>query len=128
VWGTGLYETLVSLVPSGARLVVLQDTPHPGFDVPRCAVKHIDQPSACATPLKNAVNQGVAEAERAAVSRVPGTAYIDLTSILCDGERCPAVRDGIVRYRDTNHLSVTYTAALASELSRALTNALVKSN
>ncbi|HEV7991852.1 MAG TPA: acyltransferase family protein [Gemmatimonadaceae bacterium] len=124
LWGAGLSSTLATLRPSGARLVVLQDTPHPGFDVPRCAVKHIDQPSLCSTPLKNAVNQGVAEAERAAVRRVPGVAYIDLTSILCDGDRCPAVRDGIVRYRDTNHLSVTYTAALATDLSSALTNAL----
>ncbi|MEO8563776.1 MAG: acyltransferase family protein [bacterium] len=124
VWGTGLYSTLKLLLPSGARLVVLQDTPHPGFDVPRCVVKHIDQPSSCTFPRKSGVNLGVAEAEREAVGRVPGTTYVDLTSILCDGERCPAVRDGIVRYRDTNHLSVTFTAALAAELSRALSNAL----
>ena len=123
-WHDGLVRTLTALGPSGARLVVLEDTPHPGFDVPRCLVTRINDPARCDLSAKAALNPQQSMTERAAVRAVPGASYISLNETMCDATSCPAQRDGVVRFRDNSHLSVRFAASLAPTLSQALTRAL----
>jgi peptidoglycan/LPS O-acetylase OafA/YrhL len=123
-WHDGLLRTLGALRPSGASLVVLEDTPRPFFDVPRCLVKFIDDPARCDLSAERALNPRQSEAERAAVAAVPGASYISLNDALCDAKKCPAQRDGVVRFRDNSHLSVRFAASLAPRLSETLTRAI----
>ncbi len=39
-----------------------------------------------------------------------------MTNALCGDEMCPAVRDGLIVYRDDNHLTGRYAAKMASIL------------
>jgi hypothetical protein len=123
-WSEGLTRTLTALRPSAAQLVVLEDTPWPGFDVPRCLVKYIDEPSRCEATRKRALNPLVAGSELAAARAVPGTAYLSMNDFLCDSLVCPVTRDGVVRYQDTNHMTIRFAASLAPELSTALSRVL----
>ncbi len=123
-WKDGLARTLTALGPSGARLVVLEDTPHPALDVPQCLVKRINAPSRCDLSVTRALNPRQTAIEREAVRAVPGASYISLTEGMCDAKTCPVQRDGIVRYRDDSHISVRYAASLAPLLSDALTRVL----
>lgn len=43
-------------------------------------------------------------------------ALVDLARLQCVEERCPAVVGGVMAYRDTHHLSATYTRTLAPYL------------
>jgi hypothetical protein len=123
-WHEGLIRTLGGLDSSGARLVVLEDTPQARVNVPRCLVRYIDEPERCTTDARRAMNPEAEAAERLAAAAVPGAAYISMNSLICDAPNCPVIRDGIVRYQDDNHLSVRYVTSLTPELSRALSAVL----
>jgi peptidoglycan/LPS O-acetylase OafA/YrhL len=123
VWRDGLVRSLSSLAASGARLVVLEDTPRMPFDVPRCLVKNLDAPARCSTDSRRAIDTTVAAVERDAARSFSGVTYVSLNSQICD-TLCLVVRDGIVRYQDSNHLSVRYAATLTSAVSEKLTELL----
>ena len=125
-WNDGMTSTLAALAPSGARLLVLEDTPQSPFDAPACLVEHIDEPARCAVPVQRALGTLVAGSERAAVRSAPNVAWMSLNGLMCDATMCPAQSDGIVRYQDRDHLSVRYISSLAPELSKALTRALAE--
>ena len=125
-WADGLSRTLGALGPSGARLVVLEDTPRPFVDVPRCLVKFIDTPARCDLDATRSLNPRQSAAERAAVAAVPGATYISLNDAICDSRSCVAQRDGLVRFRDNSHISVRFAASLAARLSQALSSALAE--
>ena len=124
LWRTGLQRTVASLAGSGARVVVLEDTPRMPFDVLGCLVKNIEQQSRCAAPVIRAVDTALATLERSAVRQTSAATYVSLTAIICDIV-CSTVGDGVVRYQDNNHLSVRYVASLAGPLSDSLTRAML---
>jgi peptidoglycan/LPS O-acetylase OafA/YrhL len=124
-WLKALTETLRALEPSGAKLVLLGDTPQPQSDIPQCLVRHLDDPSSCDASVATSLNPALTAMEREATTLVPGVAYINLNQYLCDERVCPASSpNGMVRYQDSNHLSVVFAASLAPQLSQALTEAL----
>jgi hypothetical protein len=125
-WRAGLQRTLAVLTGSGARVALLEDTPHMPFDVRRCLVKHIEHLEQCAVPLARAVDTTLAALERSAVQRTPAATYVSMNDSICDSV-CSTMRDGVVRYLDTNHLTVRYAASLAAPLSESLTLALATS-
>ncbi|MGO4843882.1 SGNH hydrolase domain-containing protein, partial [Rhizobiaceae sp. 2RAB30] len=67
-----------------------------------------------------ALDQGIFEAEKAAVAGVSGVRYVDTSDMLCDDRNCPAVVDGKLTYRDRQHLAVSYADSLARPLERAI--------
>ena len=123
-WRRGLARTMAALAPSNTRLLLLADTPQPSGDVPQCLIKYADQPSRCDTTPARALNPLTAAMERIVVREQAGVAYLDLNSLICEPDVCPVQRDGIVRYSDSNHLSVRFAASLAPQLSAGLTEAL----
>jgi hypothetical protein len=125
-WTSGLSRTLAALAPSGARLVVLEDTPQPRYDVPRCLARFVRHPDRCAAlDVRRALSPDAAASEQAAVRESPGTAYISMNRVICDTAECPMFADGLIRYLDNSHLAVRYAASLAPQLSEQLTQALV---
>jgi hypothetical protein len=123
-WGDGVRRLLAELAPSDARVMVMQNNPHPGFDVPRCFAKHIDDQSACATYAVRSVDTVLAASERTAIAGVPNASYVSLNARICDGLQCPIVRDGMVLYQDANHLSVPFSRALMPDLAQLIDGAL----
>jgi peptidoglycan/LPS O-acetylase OafA/YrhL len=111
-WNT----TLSRLEASGAKLVYLRDTPHPPQSIPDCVSSAIEDWSRCAFPLPTKVDPVVAGQLRGAL---PPLTVIDLNGYFCDGNVCPAVRNGIMLYRDESHLSNTAVKALAPAVDRA---------
>ena len=123
-WHDGTVRTLSELRSSGARLVLLEDTPQMRADVPRCLVQMIDHPRRCDVPRRRALQPGAATSDRHAAAAVAGTAYVSLTDRICDDTTCPAMRDGVVHFADDNHLAVKFAESLAPALSAELTRAL----
>jgi peptidoglycan/LPS O-acetylase OafA/YrhL len=121
-WRAGLARTLAAVRASGARVVVLQDTPRLPVHVPDCLMRNRAEPARCAGRAALAIDTVVADEERAVVQGVPGATFASLNGSICDGPACPGARDGIIRYYDTNHLTVRYSASLAPELGRVLSH------
>ena len=55
-----------------------------------------------------------------AADEVPGASFVDLTSLYCRDGTCPAVIGGVNVYRDTHHLTATYTRTMTPYLEREL--------
>jgi peptidoglycan/LPS O-acetylase OafA/YrhL len=123
-WHDGIVRTLEALRPSGARLVVMEDTPQMRRDIPRCLVQLIDHPRRCDMARRRALDPRAAASDRHAASVVPGAVYLSLTDRICDETACPAMRDGVVRYADDNHLAVRFAESLGPALSAELTRVL----
>ncbi|MGK2882402.1 MAG: acyltransferase family protein [Mycobacterium sp.] len=110
--------SLTKLAASGAKLVYIRDTPWPARSIPECVSSATDDWSRCAFPASDAIDPVVTGTLQ---GTLPATTVIDLNGYLCDGDVCPAVRNGIMLYRDDSHLSNTAVKALTPALSTALT-------
>lgn len=104
----------------GKTVVVLTTSPYPGFDVPAELRK---QAFAGRTPPADwnfdfsamiARAQPVDEALRRLATH--GTQVLDLAALLCRDMICPAARNMIPLYTDTDHLRSSYTAQAGSFL------------
>ena len=106
-------KTLPTFVKSGAHIVVMHDTPHMSVDVPRCVARNLYHPEKCAMPRDKGFAFGGIDAATAA--KVSGVSVLDLTPALCGPapQPCDVVRQGMVLYRDSNHITATYSRLLA---------------
>jgi peptidoglycan/LPS O-acetylase OafA/YrhL len=86
--------------------IYITDTPLPRVDIPDCLVAGRGDACDTARPI---------DAEVA-----PGLIAINPTPWLC-ADKCPAVVDGIIAYRDQSHLTVAMSKRLSSKLEIALT-------
>jgi hypothetical protein len=113
----GLVKTFDRLRGMDIPVVLMQDTPAPGLDVPDCLSEHLDAIADCSYALADGVPSFWADRAAAEQTGVP---VVDLTDAICPGGRCAAVIDGMVVYRDTHHLTATFARALAPELQSRL--------
>jgi hypothetical protein len=108
---------LVGRVPGRVALIV--DTPEAGHDVPSCLARHASDVRACAIPRPTAISGGLGKLERVAASAT-GAGLIDLTARICRGDPCPVVVDGRIVFRDSRHLTATFSRWLAGDLDRSI--------
>jgi peptidoglycan/LPS O-acetylase OafA/YrhL len=101
-------KSLDKLAAADVPIVYIRDTPHPLEDVPTCISGAFDDWSKCAFPSD--INDDLV-IQSALTGDRPNMSVIDLTPYFCDGDTCPAVRNGYLLYRDDSH--ITGTAALA---------------
>jgi hypothetical protein len=123
-WKTGMARLMRALT-SVPKVVVLRDTPWPGFDVPSCLSTHLDDPQRCAFPRHGHVglDDPLVAAERAAGGA--RLAVLDLDDLVCPRSTCPVVtRDGTIVYRDAHHLSATYSARIGAGVADRLASVL----
>jgi len=104
-WDDGQRKLLQNVGKSSKELIYLTDTPHPNRDIPACLV-----------------NNPISKCNLTAPSEdlsIPGFKVINPNPWLCS-RSCPAVKDGVVAYRDASHISVDMAIALIPRLTQAL--------
>jgi peptidoglycan/LPS O-acetylase OafA/YrhL len=122
-WAAGLERSLRTLTAAGIRVIVVRDNPTPGRNMREClsyAAWHKLPESRCATPRLVALSDAVTVAEHKVANAIPGVRFVDFTSEFCDQTICPAVRGGLIVYRDGHHLTTSYAMGLAEPLRAAL--------
>ncbi len=111
----GFAEAFQRVVASGTPLAVIADVPSVTDETILCYQRIGFDPknNDCATSLSaSPTDQTVV-----AASAVPGVNLIDLTSLFCVDDRCPAVIGNVPVYRDSGaHLTSTYAETLAPYL------------
>jgi peptidoglycan/LPS O-acetylase OafA/YrhL len=115
-WRQAWDHTFADLRSSGARVAAIADTPYMGGSVPECLAEPANAGHAgnCTRSLRSSV--------RGPEQRKVFLAYagvIDPTAWFCT-DACPAVIGNLLVYRDSNHMTTTYSQALAPLLARAL--------
>jgi peptidoglycan/LPS O-acetylase OafA/YrhL len=105
-----LGETLKALSAKGISVVVLAPLPdlyqgggkcvgrsiHLGWDPQRCAASTADT-AARMQPITDAI--------QALAARYPGVTVIEQAPLFCEAKHCPPFEDGVVLFRDDNHVT-----------------------
>ncbi|GAA1157849.1 peptidoglycan/LPS O-acetylase OafA/YrhL [Kitasatospora gansuensis] len=111
----GWATTLERLRALGAPLAYLADTPMPGKDIPVCLAAEEDCtfPRSAAFAPEPLLTDGLAARY--------GVQVLDYRPLLCPppGD-CPPVREGVLLYRDTGHITNTLAATLAPRIRQDL--------
>ena len=118
-WQAGLTGTLGTLRRSGARVVVIGDTPVLTESAPDCLAAHPKNVPACGT-TRAAATERVWNAADQAAARATGSGYVSVLPWLCTAVCTPVIGNVLV-YRNRFHLSATYARLLNGVLEGALT-------
>jgi hypothetical protein len=112
----GLVEAWRSVPP--VPIIAIRDNPGMTRETAECVSRHaLDAAEACARPRAEAlVFDGQAEAAQA----VPSARVVDLTPFYCTETACPPVIGNVLVYRDSRHVTSTWTRTLAPYLDRAI--------
>ena len=102
----------------------MRDNPFFPFDIPTClarSIRHSWYPGgSCAISKSEGLNPAIFEAEKAGARGFPNVHFIDLTDRFCDGKVCPAIQNGLVIYRDSNHMTRSFAETLRPVLEAQL--------
>ncbi len=125
---SGTRHTLSTFSSSGLHVIMVRDNPEFTFDVPMClarSLRHSWYPGgSCEQPRAAVLDTALFEAEQRAAENLPGVRLVDLTDQFCPDGMCRSVRDGVVMYRDTDHLTGAFSVVLAPLLESEIRAAL----
>jgi hypothetical protein len=122
IYENGLRETLRRVTAAGRDVLFVLDIPELGFDPKRCFTERpfelIAKRDPCAVS-RRAYDERAARYKatvRAVLSEFPMVRVYDPTEDFCDKEWCWAMRDGILLYRDADHLNDAGSAFIAARM------------
>lgn len=105
----GLKNTLNVLTNSFARVVVVLQVPELGFDPRACIARSFRKNSADCSLSKDDV-MARQKKYRDAIGKIlmsfPSVIVYDPLDLFCDTSKCYAMRNGVMLYRDDDHISV----------------------
>ena len=111
-------KTWSQFVEEGIPVVVLADTPRPQMNVPECVAENMDTLRKCT--FKKAGSTDPNTALQLAATSTKGVTFVDMNDAICPTPRCAAVIGGVLIYRDTNHMTATYSTTLGGHLNSRL--------
>ena len=121
-WQAGLTDALRTLQRSGARIVVIGDTPVLDESAPDCLAAHPTDVPACATDRTAATARVWNLADQTA-AKATGSGYVPVLPWLCTAVCTPMIGNVVV-YRNRFHLTATYSRLLNGVLETALSRYL----
>ena len=109
-----LGRTIRALHKAGKDVVAVRALPSAPQDLAACVGRAPDDPGECGFALPSSQDALVVAAQRELVP------VVDLTDQVCSDGWCPAVADGVLRYRPDGRLTATYASTLADVLGARL--------
>ncbi|HEY1057295.1 MAG TPA: acyltransferase family protein [Limnobacter sp.] len=113
-WKASMRRTLSALLASGKKLVFVLDVPHLGFDPKSCktlrpVLGDAKRQAACHQSRQD-IDQWFVSSRQAhiidALKEFPEVLVVNAADAVCDQSRCYGLKDGLLLYSDSNHLSV----------------------
>jgi hypothetical protein len=124
----GLSDTVTRLQKAGHKVLLIQTVPQwkgdSAWAPDRCTFFSVlsrdcrqDMTVAAAESRQGSVRQVVKE-----VAVETGASELDTWPLLCDATKCSTETDGLIRYRDSSHITVMQSEALAEVFADAITS------
>lgn len=125
-WMSGSQRLWERVLETSEKIVVIPGTPALGVDGPSCVTRHLESGStdfsnACRSDQSGAVQHKVADLLRRAAQGVNNVEVMDLNEHVCPSGICRAVSDdGLVVYRDSQHLTDTFVRSILPKVGQTL--------
>ena len=112
-WNLGTARILQKLSPNVENIYLIEANPTLEFNGPECLMQNAGRSEANCTTDKseNTSYRHVAEILKAVTNDYKNVRWIETASFTCPNEQCSAERDGLIVYRDNQHLTATFTAS-----------------
>jgi hypothetical protein len=112
LWSTALLDSAKRVQQTGAKVILMQDTPDPGgTSVPNCVAAHPSAVQKCVLPVQTAIYPS-RKAAIVAAAQTASIPVIDPTEWFCTDTVCPAIIGNTLVYRDGSHVTTTYLKLL----------------
>lgn len=121
-WTEGTARLLKVISPATSHVYLIRGTPHLPFDGPGCLSSSDWLPwlrrlnKACRAPAFSKLDNDVYKWLQSAAKRFPNVSTLDLNSAICPHGQCSAERNGMVVFRDSQHLTATFARSLGETL------------
>lgn len=125
-WTQGTERILKQLAPVSGRVYIMRSTPTLGFDGPSCLeprswlYRKLSPRASCTAPAHNALGDAVFSWLSQAAHAFANVKMLDMTDVICPQGTCNAERNGVVVFRDSQHLTANFAKTLAADLHRQL--------
>lgn len=129
-WIQGSKKVLQRLSPTTSHIYILTPTYALPFDAPSCMAKDLWQrqffspTQKCEAYVEGKHEDDIDHWLRIAASPFPNVSIINLNSRICPDHHCSGAKNGVLGYRDNQHLTashiLTYTEDLSSQIMQGL--------
>lgn len=125
-WREGTTRILKSLTNSAKQTYILHSTPVLPFDAPSCLAprgwlfRQLANPNRCTAPINHDRRDDVHRWLESASAAFKNVEVIDMTDAICSDGLCRARQNGLITFRDTQHLSASFARSLSGELANHL--------
>lgn len=129
-WSAGTRRVLSEISPSVKHVYILRSTPTIPFDGPACLAprswlyRMLTGKNHCMAPAHNRKFDDVYSWLESAASHYPNVSMVDMTDAVCPDDKCRAQRDGIIVFRDTEHMTASFARSLGAQLSTHLQDSM----
>jgi hypothetical protein len=129
-WGPALQRGIDALANTSSSVVVIRDVPRLPVDGPTCLARLAWRPAllphtaACSAPPIPPAADVTYQLQRTAAAHHPNVAVVDMSDAVCPNGACDVLRDGVVTYRDSGHLSTGFAQRMAAPLKERIDQAL----
>jgi peptidoglycan/LPS O-acetylase OafA/YrhL len=118
----GVQKVVQDLSQSGIKVMLIRDTPRFSASPLDCLSAY--RPDGCRYSVANSVTGP--SFSIGAIKDIPNTLPIDLTLVLCEIQFCETVRGGEIVWRDTHHITDSYSRLLTPMFNALITLGLTK--
>lgn len=125
-WLDGTARVLNVISSSAGHIYLLRATPEMPFDGPACLADRswlpgfLARQNPCHAPAFSQQNTNVYGWLQQVAHRYGNVTTIDMDDLVCPGGECDAERQGMVVFRDTQHLTATFVQSLTPALADRL--------
>lgn len=115
---------MLPLVDASRHLVILRDTPAPGFNPPVCLARHEWSTAftlpACTFTAETSLSPVALSALQAITVSRADIHLLDMMPAICQETPCSVTRGRTMKYRDTHHLTDSFVRQLVPAFRQAL--------
>lgn len=125
-WVQGSESVLRSIAPSTGHIYIFRGTPNLPFDGPDCLAAKSLRPGwfpfkdACSASSADQHADDVYQWLELASSQFDNVTTLDMDRFICPDGKCSAERNGVIVFRDSQHISATFAESLAPALEAQL--------
>jgi peptidoglycan/LPS O-acetylase OafA/YrhL len=123
-WINGTSAILAELSSAAKHIYLLRSTPVLSFDGPICLAprswlyKILVSGRSCSSPAYSNKFDDVYAWQKLAADRFHNVSMIDMTDAVCPNGECKAERNGVIVFRDSEHITATFARQLGPSLAR----------